>query len=177
MNRTAFALTALTLTLACLFAVIVLSTAELPPRVASHFNAAGQPDGWMSRTSYVWFMLAMAGGLSLLIVAIFYGVRFFPPSTINLPHRDYWLTPERSRETYDYLFRAGVWLAVFEAALFLGIHLLVVAANNAQPVRLSGSVWGLLGGFLVALIGWSYFLVRRFRRPPADRAEGAWRGG
>jgi serine/threonine-protein kinase len=173
MNRTRLALTVLAITLAGVVAAIANSAADLPPQVASHFNAAGQPDGWTSRTSYLWSMIAMVCGLSLLMVAIFYGVRFCPPSTINLPNRDYWLAPERRDETFAFVFRAGVWLALLQAALFLGIHLLVVAANKAQPVRLSRNVWGLLGGFLVAILAWSCLFVWRFRRPPAARAQDA----
>jgi hypothetical protein len=51
-----------------------------------------------------------------------------------------------------------------DAALLLGVHLLVVAANSAQPVILSSHVWLLMGAFLLAVAGWAYWLIQRFRR-------------
>ena len=83
---------------------------------------------------------------------------------INMPNRDYWLAPDRRKETFEIIFRAGVWLATLQAALLLGVHLLVVAANASQPVLLSGHVWFLLVAFLLATISWAYFLIQRFRR-------------
>ncbi len=32
---------------------------ELPIRIATHFNAAGQPNGWMSRETSLWFIVAL----------------------------------------------------------------------------------------------------------------------
>jgi hypothetical protein len=62
------------------------------------------------------------------------------------------------------MFRAGVWLATFEAAFLFAVHLLVVAANASRPVSLSSTIWLLVAGFLLATIGWLYFLIRRFYR-------------
>ena len=91
MNRNIVALTALVLTVPGVLVGLFLSSQHLPPRVASHFNAAGVPDGWMLRNSYLWFMAGLALGLSVFFVGVFYSIRYFPQSTINLPYRDYWL--------------------------------------------------------------------------------------
>ena len=165
MNRKTFAIAALTLTHAAVLISLFASAKELPPKVASHFNAAGVPDGWMSRDSYLWTMGAVAFGLTAFLLVIFYTLRYFPDGAINLPDRDYWLAPERRDETYAYLFRASLWLCAFQATLLLGVHQLVVAAHAAQPVQLSSRVWLLLGAFLLAIILWSIALICRFRRP------------
>ena len=38
---------------------------RLPVRMATHFNAAGQPNGWASRDSSMWFIM----GITAIIVA------------------------------------------------------------------------------------------------------------
>jgi hypothetical protein len=164
MNRSIILLTALAIIQAGLILTLVLTSQQLPPRVASHFGGGGVPDGWMSRPAYLVTMAGVGVGLSLLQIGIFYCIRYFPPSVINLPHRDYWLAPERQDETIDTIFRAGVWLAILVTVFVIIIHLLVVAANRSQPVRLSSGVWPLSAGFLMAIVFWTVALIRRFYR-------------
>jgi hypothetical protein len=158
---------ALTTTLAAALLSLPLSADELPDRVASHFNGAGQADGWMTRESYLAGMAAVVLGVTAFIVGAFYVTRFLSPSAINLPQRDYWLAPERRQETFSFLFRAGLWLATLNATLMLSLHWLLVAANKVQPPRLSSQVWWLLAAFLLAISVWSYLLIQRFRRSPS----------
>jgi serine/threonine-protein kinase len=164
MNRTIVLLAALAIIQACLLLTLVLSSQQMPPRVASHFNGAGVPDGWMSRSAYLATMAAIGIGLPLFQVGLFYSIRYFPCSVINVPRRDYWLAPERQPETFDAIFRFGIWLAILVALYVLAIHLLVVAANRSQPVQLSSYVWWLLASFLVAIMVWTFALIQQFRR-------------
>jgi serine/threonine-protein kinase len=152
------------ITLTVVLGSLYITSRQLPEQVASHFSGGGAPDGWMSRGAYLWTMAGLAAGLSGVLVGAFYACRFFPQSMINLPQKAYWLAPERRADTFDALFRAGVWLAVFHSVFLLAVHLLVVAANAAQPVRLSSLIWALLGGFLAVIAVWGCLLVRRFKR-------------
>ena len=164
MNRTKAALTLLALSCFAFVASLVLTYGRLPERVVSHFNAAGQPNDWASRTSHVWTMGGLGLGLPAFMLGVFYGVRFIPPSKINLPRRDHWLAPGRREETFSLVFRAGVWMACLEVLFVLGLHLLLVAANASSPPHLSLGVW-LLGGVFLACVGaWLFMLMRRFRQ-------------
>jgi serine/threonine-protein kinase len=118
----------------------------------------------MSRNAYVWGMGGFALGMTAVLVGTFYCLRFFPPTLVNLPNREYWLAPERRQETFDSIFRAGVWLATLQALLFLGVNLLVVDANTSQPVVLSSNMWLLIVAFMVATLVWICFLIQRFWR-------------
>src|SRR5689334_19191939 len=83
------------LSIIALALVLILTAPQLPERVASHFKVAGTPDGWMSRSAYLWTFAGLTGGMSLFILTLFYCLRFLPVSLINLPNRDYWLASER----------------------------------------------------------------------------------
>lgn len=164
MRNNAFALAALGLSVCLLLGSVAISHAILPDRVASHFDASGTPNRWTSRSRYTLELGSLGIGLPALLVGVFYSVRFFPPSLINLPQRDYWLAPERCRETFAVLFRSGLWLACFESLFIVGIQILLVAANRANPVRLSSAAWVLLAGFLVGVAAWIIVFVRRFQK-------------
>jgi hypothetical protein len=144
---------------------MLVTSQQLPERVASHFNAHGVPDGWMSRGSYLLMMTCTTIGLAVFLVATFSITRYVPDVLINLPNRDFWLAPERRQQTYDTIVRYGVWLAILIALLFLVVHLLIVDANAAQPANLSNGVWIILAVFLLSIIAWSVFLIRQFRLP------------
>src|SRR5258708_39905629 len=84
------------------FALAIAATATslatsgtLPEQVASHFASGGAANGWMSREAYVLIVLAMATLLPLFIVAMMARLPRMNPRRIRLPHRDYWLPPER----------------------------------------------------------------------------------
>ena len=150
--------------LAGLLACLIATAPRLPERVASHFNAAGVADGWMSRSAYLWTMGGTAAGVALLMLGVGFGTRYLPASAINLPHREYWLAPERQADTYAAFECFGLWMAAIQAVLVLGIHLLVVEANERQPPELSPVVWWLLGGFFAATLVLVVSLFRRFSR-------------
>ena len=141
------------------------SVPQLPQRVATHFDAGGQADGWMDRASYVRFTAVFGFVFPLSVVGICYAIRFFPNGTINLPQRDYWLAPERRAETMAYLVRHSLWFACLALGLVLGVHVATIHANRQQPPQLSGQwMFAVLGGFLLGTAVWIVGLVRRFRR-------------
>ena len=142
------------------------TTGALPDPVASHFNATGQADGWMGRTGYVLFMSAMGVGLPVFIVGLMYLIPFFPTWMVNLPHKNYWLSPEQRPGTVEYLVAHSFWLACLMIYLMAGAHYLTILANRSVPVQLPGTAFAvLMAGFLAGMAVWVIALLRRFRRP------------
>jgi hypothetical protein len=172
MNSNKTPLLILGLSVAAFISALVLTFHRLPERTASHFNAAGLPDGWMTRSGTLWAMGGVTLGLTVLLLGAFYGIRYLPASVINLPKREYWLGGERRADTVEFLFRAGVWLACIEVLLMLGVHGLLVAANLQATPRLSAGIYALGGGSLAAVIIWSVVVIGRFYRTPSDLADG-----
>ena len=164
MNDRKAALTCLTLSHIGIVAGFLLTWDDLPQRVASHFNAAGVPDGWTTRSNYLLGIGAVVFGGSAFILALFYCVRFFPPSMINLPHREHWLAAERRWTTMDTLLNAGIWFTCFQALFGFGLHWLIVEANRSPGARLGPGVWLLAGCFLGITGLWVFALIRRFTR-------------
>jgi serine/threonine-protein kinase len=150
----------------CFLAFVFGSAGQLPPRVATHFNFAGQPDGWMTRTSYLVF-LAISGSLSsMFLIGLFFSMRFFPKGAFNLSRRDYWLAPERRAETFAYLYGQAFWLASMTIVFLAGLHGLTIQANRQGAlVHLSTPMaFAVAGCFVVGVIVWVICLYRHFEK-------------
>lgn len=78
---------------------------QLPDRVATHFGIDGQPNDWMSRTSSTLMLCGIQLGLPLFLAGVMSLANRLPDSMINIPHREYWLHPDRRAATSLWRFR------------------------------------------------------------------------
>jgi uncharacterized membrane protein len=144
---------------------VALVWAELPRRMASHFGPSGAADGFMSRDRFLMVMALVSGVPVLLCAALPALIRHVPSEAINMPNRDYWLSPERRERSLSRLSFWLEWLAVPIAALLVLVVDLTLRANVGRA-GLDMSVFG--AGF-VAYVGGTAFLViamlRDFRVP------------
>lgn len=141
-------------------------SATLPETVATHFNFRGVPDGWMPRQAFLIFIAAFAALVPLFLCGIALITRILPASLINVPNREYWLSPERRRSTDRILFSHMLWLCCLMIAFMNGIFRVVVRANLSPAQQMSNKdLFLLMGAFLVALIVWIIALLRMFRKP------------
>ncbi len=156
--------------LLALFAVIFLGSlavaaVQMPERVATHFNAAGNPNGWMSLRQHL-LILGIGGTLLPAILATaFYGLRFTRAERLRIPNREHWLAPERRAETFAWLFRHALWFDCLWLAFFTAIGLLILQANTVHPPRLApGPSLALGAGFTAGVILWGVCMIRRFMK-------------
>jgi TRAP-type C4-dicarboxylate transport system permease small subunit len=153
------------------FAVVftVYTTRYLPDRVATHFGAGGQANGWMSRDGYLLFMLAFMVGISSLVSFLVGTLPRKYPQWTNVPNRDYWLAPARRDESLGYLATHGKRLGALIVMMMLGMHYVILKANAVQPPTLPGATFSaVLFGFALALIWW---IVRLYRRFPKQASQ------
>lgn len=145
---------------------IVLTAERLPERVASHFDAGGVANGFMTRELYLAIVLALVVLLPALVAVLITTSMRHDPPRLNLPNRDYWLAPERRRATTDYLAAHAAWLAALVALLAVAVHLLVIRANRLDPPHLDAAPFlTVLLCFAVAIALWIAALLRRFTPP------------
>jgi uncharacterized membrane protein len=153
-----------------LFAILFVTgtSSELPVTVASHFDAAGQPNGFMSRSGYIRFVLCLAVGLPVAVVAILTTV-YSRATDMKLPNREYWLAPQRLDRTRAFLVAHGVWFGSLLVTLVCCVHWLELGANRLQPPHLSNQTFAaVLVAFLIATAAWISALMFAFRRPSEE---------
>ena len=127
---------------------------RLPPRVATHFDASGNPDGWMTRDSALVTYIGIVALLAIVFVGIGPLIRRFPADMVNVPDKEYWLAPERREETYRKIGDAMALLGLLALALVIGIHELSFRANLLPQPHLGNTAWIAMFVFLVGELVW-----------------------
>ena len=143
--------------------------AVLPDRVASHFNAAGVPDGWQSKGTAFIAHLGLVLGIALVILPLVcLLVRFGPASLINMPHKEYWLAEPRERDSRLSLVSYGIWALNFSLALIGTQAEIAYRASVAGLQNLGWWLWGSIAGYLLGIAVWIVIFYRRFGKLPAE---------
>lgn len=159
----------LVIAFAAFLLTLMITMPMLPLRMATHFDIAGRPDGWMSRTQHLIFMTGFGIGFPAIILGCCWSARYLPNSAINLPHKDYWLSSERRDASVDFLFHYSFWLAALGQVFITGLQIVVVAGNRQQPVQLPLiAMAAVTGTFLLGTLLWVAGLYRHFHRPDSD---------
>ena len=141
-----------------LFMLVVLGavqlfyyTPRLPETLASHFGGTGSVNAWQPKT--VFFSLEL--GIIVLAIVVSFGIpriiEALPVSLINLPHKDFWLSPERRDSTLAYMRVWTAWLGCALLAFLLFVMELVYRANLQTPPRLN------VAAFVPALLAFVAF--------------------
>jgi uncharacterized membrane protein len=165
-HRATWSIFAALLLLAVVF--ITGTVSELPLTVASHFDAAGRANAFMSRSGYTWFVLCLAVGLPLVIVSILTAV-YSRASSLKLPNVDYWLAAQRIDRTRAFLAAHGAWFGSMLVVLACLVHWLELAANRESPPHLPNQLFAaVMIAFLVATAAWIATLMVAFRRPSRE---------
>jgi len=82
-------------------------SSRMPWVIASHFGAGGTPNGWQTQSAFFVIEIFVVAIAALLGFVVPKTLSALPVSMINLPNKQYWLSPERRGSTLDY-FRVHV---------------------------------------------------------------------
>ena len=137
----------------------------LPPQVASHFGAAGDANGWMSRDAFVATMGAVLCLQPVLLQAgLTLALKF---GRVNIPNARYWLAAPRRAAAVRSLHAHLAWLCVGLDAFLAWVFWLVAAANRASPTHPALDSHLLVigtGAMLAGMTAWIASISVRFRR-------------
>jgi hypothetical protein len=129
---------------------------RLPEQVAIHFNASGKADSWASKSHATFLMLGLQIFLPSFLLLTSQLSRSLPIQWINLPHREYWLAPERREAT--------LWILVVN-------HLTFVANVSGENLNLMPFLVGLVTYmaivfYLAGGLVWKYRIPNSSSLPP-----------
>lgn len=112
----------------------------------------------MPRATYVRFMLFLVVALPGIFAVLIHWSLGRPNARINLPHRDYWLAPERRAGTIAYVRGQSLGFAILLLLLLSFAHWRVLVANSIEPPHLD-SDW-IRAGLGVFVLVVAIFLKR-----------------
>jgi len=92
-------------------------------------------------------------------------VRKIPANLMNLPNKDYWLSPERKQETVAVLSRQFLWFGSATLLLLLDMmhQTFRVHLGKAQALE---HPWTSIVAYVVFTTAWSIGLIVKFARKP-----------
>lgn len=138
---------------------------RLPERVATHFNEAGDPDGWSTRQGYLWTVCWGVGLLPAVILGSIAAVKFLPARFINVPHPEIWLAPGQAERTRAIAAAMVHWTGVATFVFLMALNHLTLRANLTPEPRLGSWPWILVGALIAAMAAIIVPTMLRFRRP------------
>ena len=136
---------------------------RLPSAMASHFDGAGIANGWSSPGGFFTIVLLVVALNLLIFVVVPHGIAA-RRVRVNLPNRDYWLAPERRRETLERIADFLGWFGVINLLLAVIVVQMVVDANLTQSPLSSAFGWVLLAYFGYVIVSLAR-LFWQFRKP------------
>jgi len=139
----------------------------LPERLAVHFGASGEANGWSSKGEFMVLFGAMEAFFVLFGVAFAVMLDRIPLALLNIPHKDYWFSPERQEESRAFLRNQILWIETATLGFFVAIAQIIFMENLGDvPPRLSGNFWYVLVAFVAAVLWFALRIILRFLRTP-----------
>jgi hypothetical protein len=131
---------------------------RLPAIVASHFGIGGLVNGWQTKTAFFSIELIII----LLATVISFGVprliEAMPVSLINLPHKEFWLGPERREDSLSYIRTWSAWFGCGLLAFLLFVMELAFRANLQTPPQFNNAAF--VPAFLAFIVFDTVVLLR-----------------
>lgn len=134
----------------------------LPEKLASHFDFSGRPDGWTNKTTFVGIYIAVIAFSAVTFWGAAFLITKLPNSMLNLPNKEYWMSPGRKQETLDFIAGWLVWFGAATLVFLVAVFHEVFQFNLTHATKLS-NVWFYLVVFLIFTGFWCFRLVLRFR--------------
>lgn len=138
---------------------------QLPAKVATHFGTDGQPNDWMSKENATLVLLGFQVLFPWLLVGLGRLIGVLPISVINIPHREYWLHPERREATLSWMGGYLAWTAVATGLLMTVLAHVTFRANVKGAGLEMAPFLCFVVGYLVVILGMTVVNLRHFRRP------------
>ena len=154
------------LTLAACFVELFWASYQLPERVHAHFPS------WLhiGMEGPMWIFVAISGSIPALIaITALISIRLIkrqPDKFVQIPNRDYWLSPERRELTLDSIVSRIYLLGAIKFVADAVFIYAAVRANLAGTSELNPRLlFFLAGGFILAKIALAAQLFWRLRFP------------
>ena len=144
------------------------SYSRLSERLATHFDASGNPNGWSSREGFfrLWYLtifgMNAAWLLALALTPRMLRSRF--RRTVNIPNKDYWLATDERIEQYARLSNTLVFgISFLINILFAAIYHSIIQSNI--ETRLHIGMWGIYVPAGIILAFTLIYMLTAFRKP------------
>ncbi|RYG88493.1 DUF1648 domain-containing protein [bacterium] len=138
---------------------------RLPAQVATHFGPSGAADAWSPRGGLVIGVVVVAAIMHAVFLLSARLTRWTNDDLVNLPHKAYWLAPDRRETTMRRIERHVIRMGIATQTLLFLVEQRVLAANVAGT-GLGSTVWIYTTVYLTILTLGIVAMVREFATVP-----------
>ncbi len=139
---------------------------QLPGVVASHFDAHGIANGWQTKPAFFSVFVMVSALAAVFGFGVPRIIGIVPAQLINLPNKQYWLSPEHLAETQEFLSAYFAWFGCALFVVMISTFDYAVQSNLHPENRPDISrMWYILAGFLLFIVVWIIRMLSKFLRP------------
>ncbi|NMB80248.1 MAG: DUF1648 domain-containing protein [Ignavibacteria bacterium] len=132
---------------------------NLPVQIASHFNAKGQADGWMNKSSYMLTNYLILIAMIIMFLSINFFIKKAPDSMINIPNKKYWFDPARKETAINVVKNFIYLMGAMTISFITLISWEVYKANLNRTYNLGNSMWFY---FSILFTGTIFFVIKMY---------------
>jgi uncharacterized membrane protein len=151
---------------------------KLPDTLAVHFGTSLEADGWQGKQGFVFAYACVEVGMVAMLLVIGFVMTRVPIGMVNIPNRDYWLAPERRKQTLECVMTQVGWIMVATLAYLIAIAQVILDANmraGGRPPALSRDFWVIFIAFMALMAWFVVGIYRRFGKRPRHPDTGTAR--
>lgn len=137
---------------------------RLPATVASHFDAAGVPNRFEPKGTFLELYVVLLVFLAAIYLVLPRLLLVMPPQYVNLPNKEYWLAPERREATMEFFLDRFTVFGAGTLVLVMAVFQLGITANLSQQPFPGATAFWLLGAYALFAVIWLGSMVVRFSR-------------
>lgn len=137
---------------------------RLPATVASHFDAAGLPNRFEPKGTFLELYVVVLVFLAAIYLVLPRLLLVMPAQYINLPNKEYWLAPERREVTMEFFLDRFTVFGAGTLVLVVAVFQLGITADLGQQTFPSTTAFWLLGVYALFAAVWLGSMVIRFSR-------------
>jgi len=140
---------------------------RMPDRMAVHFDAFGNPNGFQTRDLFQSTFLTFIFITNVISAALFLSIGFLPTKGLNIPYKSYWLSKPELKEGLNQRLQAiPTILGLFLNLVILITEQIIFQSNLPDyPLKISGTLALVI---MVLWMGILLFTVFRLFTPPRD---------
>ena len=159
-----FALRILWLTFLLFVALQIYYYPQLPERMAVHFGPSGKANSFMNKVNSFWLDIGILFFLSLLMWSLSVIIYKVKDIWLNLPNKDYWLAPQRRKDTLDYLSTSILNIGIATNIFIILLFYEVILANLSGSSRLNPAFWLVFLLYLLGIFWFTFSFVKKFSK-------------
>jgi uncharacterized membrane protein len=127
------------LTLILVAVQLVIFFPGLPEKVPSHFDFSGTPDGWMSKTGFLFLWIGLMIFMNMWVPLTKILITRCSPKWANIPNKEYWYANEKNKarlvEIMD-SFMAMIFAVLNLMFIYIFHYTYEIAVNGSSSLKM-----------------------------------------